>query len=67
MSSHSTYFLPAGHTLTITAHHVVGLDLKPYVEWRLEERDEVGMFVGYCAMGTREFVEDALRARQGNV
>ena len=48
---------------TITAHAVTGLDNKPYIEYRLEERDDAGTFVGYAAMGSREFVEDALARR----
>ena len=61
MATHVSHHA-GGHVWTITAHHVVGLDLKPYVEYRLEERDASGLFVGYSAMGSRPFVEQAFQA-----
>lgn len=49
--------------LTITSHMTVDLACKPYAEYRLEERDADGTFIGYAAMGSYGFVKDAMRRR----
>jgi hypothetical protein len=63
MAAYETQYMPDGSTLTIVAAPVVGLDLRPYVEYRLEERDSTGAWLGFCAMGSLPFVREALQAR----
>jgi hypothetical protein len=64
MAAHTSETLADGHTLTVTSHVVTDLALRPYVEYRLEERDALGSFVGFLAFGSREFVEAAKSMRE---
>lgn len=48
----------------VTTSLVTGLDNRDYLEWRLEERDESGVFVGFAAFGSRDVVETALENRR---
>ena len=48
---------------TITSHLVTDLAGKPYIEWRLEQRDESGKFLGYEAFGSYDFCLAAFEGR----
>ena len=63
MSSHTSTVV-GDKVYTITSHVVTGLNNRRYLEFRLEERDETGAFLGFCAMGSREFCEEALERRE---
>lgn len=59
MAAHATYRLPGGGLATIVAVPVCALDGHHYLEYRLEERDATGGFLGIIAAGSRGFVEQA--------